>query len=332
MQPTQREGRRPARPAAFVGLFAAVFALLLTAVPASAQIDIGDRWLLLTGTWSPDAPTTPAWFDLSTWTLAVRMEGAAPRVASDPPPHPWVPVAGDFDGDGVDTVMMFDPATWRLVRTEGGPLEGSADPQPDPWVPVAGDWDGRGIDTVRVFDLRDASLHRLEEGPIRFDRYEPSLNPWRPLAGDFAGRGLDTVALWRDDERTGASPDWAQVAGDWDGDGIDTFGAVHIPSGELVAADPLALATRAIAVSKTGLQGPGSISEFGLGGGSGCWTFTKNFNQTVKVINLGGGACMWIVFQAWEEWTCCALTQNPWGPSVCGHKWKFAQPTSTGSC
>jgi hypothetical protein len=327
MQPTQREGRRPARLAASA-LFAAMSTLILASVPASAQIDIGDRWILLTGKWSRGTVDAPAWLDLSTWTLAVQVEGSAPRVASDPPPLPWVPVAGDFNGDGVDSVLMFDPATWRLVRLEDGPVEGASDPQPNPWVPVAGDWDGRGFDTVRVFDLRDGSLHALAEGPIPVERYEPDPNPWRPLAGDFTGRGLDTVALSRDAERTDAG--WVQVAGDWDGDGIDTVGAMHIPSGELVAPVPEELASRADAASVSGAQGPASLFDSDSGGG--CSTFTKNFHQSVKMLKLGAGACMWIVFQAWEEWTCCPLPNNPNGLSICGVKWKFNTPTKTGAC
>src|SRR5215211_6015590 len=125
MQPIQREGRRRVLPAAL--LFATVFTLLFASVPASAQIDIGTRWILLTGKWSPEMLEAPAWFDLATWTLAVRLDGAPPRVSLTPPPGAWIPVAGDFDGDRVDSVMMFDPATWRLVPGEGRPVEASAD-------------------------------------------------------------------------------------------------------------------------------------------------------------------------------------------------------------
>jgi hypothetical protein len=329
MQPTQsREGRRPVRRAAL--LVFAVFALVLASVPASAQIDIGDRWILLTGSWSPGAPDSPAWFDLTTWTLAVRFDGVPPRVAPAGTPSAWVPVAGDFDGDRVDSVMMFDPATWRLVPAEELPREGSSDPQPNPWVPVAGDWEGRGIDTVRVFDLRDASLHRLEEGPIRIGDYDPPPNPWRPLVGDFSRQGFDAVAFWRDGKRAGGDPDWAQVAGDWDGDGIDTFGAVFVPSGELVAGEPVELVSRSLAAPAVP-QAPASIFAKGLGGsGTGCWSYITNYNETVTQINLGGGACSWIVHKAWQEWTCCAL--KPYGPVACTHRFKFDTDESTGSC
>jgi hypothetical protein len=314
MQPMKKEKRRLS--IASTLLFGALFTLFLAASPASAQLDPGEsRWILLTGRWTREAAAdTPAWFDLSTWTLATKFTGGVPQVASDPEPQPWVPVAGDFDGDGVDTVMMFNPVTWKVVPAEGRPPESSPDPDPNPWIPVAGDWDGRGIATVRVFDLRNGALHRLEEGPIKIDRYDPEPDPWRPLVGDFDGRGVDIVATWRDDERTGASAVWAQVAGDWDGDGIDTFGAVHVPTGQLASQDLASI------FGKSG------------GGGSGCWTFTKNYHQTVKLVGLGGGACMWIIIKTWEEWSCCALTPYPGGASSCGMKMKFGQQVVTGSC
>jgi hypothetical protein len=327
MQPTKKEGRRSFLAGAL--LFGTLFTLFLAAAPASAQLDPGERrWILLTGKWTREAAAdTPAWFDLSTWTLATKFDGPPPAVASDLQRVPWVPVAGDFDGDGVDTVMMFNRSTWRLVPAEGKPVEDSVafDPEPDPWVPVAGDWDGSGMATVRVFDLRERSLRRLEDGPIRVDHYDPDPNPWRPLIGDFDGRGVDVVATWRDDEKTGASAAWVQVAGDWDGDGIDTFGAVHVATGQLLVGEPLALRSAAFDLASL-------FDKSGGGGGTGCWTFTKNFHQTVKIVGLGGGACMWMIFKTWEEWSCCALSPKPGGPSGCSMKPKFGQQVVTGYC
>src|SRR5262249_42212193 len=60
----------------------------------------------------------------------------------------WLPVVGDWDGDGVTTVGAFDPstATWHL-RNRNGP----GGPEVEPftyglpgWRPVAGDWCGTG--------------------------------------------------------------------------------------------------------------------------------------------------------------------------------------------
>jgi hypothetical protein len=329
MQPTEREGRPPAGPSALVGLVFALICSLSMSGAALAQIDIGDRWWLIAGSWGWEMPSTPAWVDPVTWTLATRMEGVPLRVVSDPQPNPWMPVAGDFDGDGVDTVLMFEPATWRLVRLEDGPVEGASDPPPLPWVPVAGDWDGRGVDTVRVFDLRDGSLHDLSEGPIRVDLSAPPPHPWRPLVGDFTGAGYDTVAVWCAEERAGGSLEWVQLAGDWDGDGIDTFGAVYVPTGDLVDAGLAVFASRAAAASAApGAAGPASFFE----ADNVCLTFTKKIAETVHSFQYAGGGCMWIIMTVWEEWTCCPITSNPKGLSICGKKLKFKTDTQTGSC
>ena len=278
MQPTEREGRRLAGPSALVGFVFALFCFLSMSGAALAQIDIGDRWWLVAGSWGWEMPSTPAWVDPATWTLATRMESVPLRVASDPQPNTWMPVAGDFDGDGVDSVLMFEPSTWRLVRLEDGPVENASEPPPLPWVAVAGDWDGRGVDTVRVFDLRDGSLHDLAEGPIRVDRYEPDPLSWRPLVGDFTGAGIDKVAVWRD-ENAGDGSEWVQLAGDWDGDGIDTFGAVYVPTGDLVDAGIAVFASRAAAASTApGSARPASLFEED---NKSCWTFSKKIAETV---------------------------------------------------
>ena len=124
---------------------------------------------------------------MATWKLVASFEGSQPF--EDPQPQPWIPVVGDWDGDGVDSVQMFDVHTWRLVPIERGPLAESEGPEPQPWIPVAGDWDGDGIDTVLVFDQRDSSLHGLEEGPIPVERYDPQPQPWWPEGGDWSGAG-----------------------------------------------------------------------------------------------------------------------------------------------
>ena len=58
-----------------------------------------------------------------------------------------IPIAGDWDGDGDDTVGLYDPATGKfmLKNTLAG---GASDhvflfgPKPNQVKPIAGDWDG----------------------------------------------------------------------------------------------------------------------------------------------------------------------------------------------
>lgn len=298
---------------------AAIIALSLGVAPALAQTSEGG-WMILTGKWSKGAVDTPAWFDLASWRLVTKFDGPVPRAIEDPDPSPWYPVAGDFNGDGIDEVMMFNRITWEVVPALKGPVTVTSEPEPVPWVPVAGDWDGRGIATVRVFDKRDRSLHNVSErlGVVPDD---PDPNPWRPQVGNFDGRGIDTVATWRLDPKDAAPAEWVRVVGDWDGDGIDTFGVVSASTGELVVTDKLALK----AASR-----PSPISLDFVSNGL-CYTTTKNFGQSVHVINLGG-ACMYIVISTWEEWSCCSLTPSSAGPYSCGKKLRIKSTVTTGSC
>ncbi|MBW8877728.1 MAG: hypothetical protein JF614_22395 [Acidobacteria bacterium] len=319
MQPKQIDQSR-ARRLARLGAWSlgAVVALFLGVAPALAQTSEAG-WMILAGRWSKGAADTPAWFDLAGWRLVTRFDGPVPRAILDPDPSPWYPVAGDFDGDGVDEVMMFNRQTWEVVPASKGPLTVTVDPQPTPWVPVAGNWDGKGIATLRVFDLRDGSLHNLAErlGVVRWD---PDPSPWRPQVGNFDGRGVDTVARWRLDEKDAAGAEWVQVVGDWNGSGIDTLGAVSATTGELVVADKVAL--------KSAMR-PDPISlDVVINGG--CYTTTKNYGESVHVVNIGG-ACMWIVIATWEEWSCCSLTPAG-GSYACGKKLRIKSSVTTGHC
>ncbi len=172
----------------------------------------------------------------------------------------WLPVAGDWDGDGDDTVGVYDPfsTTFYLVN------ENSATPgavniffyggRHPSWIPVAGDWDGDGDDTVGVFVPESATFYLVNEnsatpGPVIAFSYNTNLSGFKPVAGDWDGDGDDTVGVF--DPRTAtfylvnqnsATPGpvisfsyrsnltgWWPVAGDWDGDGRDTIGVYGPP-------------------------------------------------------------------------------------------------------
>ncbi|HEX4965828.1 MAG TPA: hypothetical protein VF173_33780 [Thermoanaerobaculia bacterium] len=329
MQPKQIEQNR-ARRLARLGAwsFGAFAVLILGVAPALAQTSEAG-WMVLAGKWSKGAVDTPAWFDLASWRLVTKFDGPVPRAIDDPDPNPWYPVAGDFNGDGIDEVMMFNRLTWDVVPATRGPIAVEGDPPPGPWVPIAGNWDGKGIATIRVFDLRDGSIHNLAErlGTVRYD---PDPNPWRPQVGNFDGRGVDTVARWRLDEKDAAGSEWIQVVGDWDGDGIDTLGAVSASTGELVDAGKVGLKSASLSATSSRRTEPDPIALDVVFNGS-CYTTTKNYGESVHVVNIGG-ACMYIVTATWEEWSCCALTSSSAGPYACAKKLRIKSSVTTGAC
>jgi len=159
------------------------------------------------------------------------------------------PVAGDFDGEGLDTVGLFEPflARFRLRdrNTPGAPDRDFAFGRPGQ-IPLVGDFDGDGTDTVgtydpatRTFALRNSN----DEGPPDLSFVFGPAGAF-PLAGDFDGDGTDTVGTYDPATRTfalrnsndagppnleytfgptGAFP----FTGDHDGDGTDTAGVHH---------------------------------------------------------------------------------------------------------
>jgi hypothetical protein len=65
-----------------------------------------------------------------------------------PAPCGWLPIAGDWNGDGADTVGLYDAAigTFRLINhnstAANADLKFVFGPAPSTWKPIAGDWDG----------------------------------------------------------------------------------------------------------------------------------------------------------------------------------------------
>jgi len=135
---------------------------------------------------------------------AVRLvkQGARGALRADAVDHvlvfglePGIAVAGDFNGDGIDTIALFRDGQW-LVDVDGDGRTSAADIETDFGQPgdrpVVGDFDGDGIDELGVY--------RAGRWLIR---------------GDLTGqRGEDKVIEL-------GGPQLVPVVGDWDGDGRD---------------------------------------------------------------------------------------------------------------
>jgi hypothetical protein len=167
------------------------------------------------GDWDGDGIDTVGVFDPlgrfgqapATWYLRNRNTPGAPDI--QPFAYGaagWVPVAGDWDGDGIDTVGVFDPigqfgqapATWYL-KNSNGPGAPSYAPfayGAAGWVPVVGDWDGDGVDTIGAFD----PIGQFGQAPATWylrDRNGPGAPSQAPFAYGTAA--------------------FQPVAGNWDG-------------------------------------------------------------------------------------------------------------------
>lgn len=134
-----------------------------------------------------------------------------------------VPVVGDWNGDGTETIGVarhdFDRGEFlwllRNSNTSGnadisfhyGPTgPAGIDPDEPTGVPVVGDWDGDGTTTVGV----------------NFKRQREGTNRWLLRNSNSSGPAdLDFLyGVW--DDRA--------LSGDWDGDGTDTVGVHRYPN------------------------------------------------------------------------------------------------------
>jgi PKD repeat protein len=177
-----------------------------------------------------------------------------------------LPIAGDWDGDGVDSIGRYDPIT-STFRLRNANSSGPADmtfvfgTPGAGWLPVAGDWNGDGVDTIGLYDPRTGTFHLRNSNSagapdltFSFLEFGPG---WRPVAGDWDGDGVDTVGLYdpqtgafylRGSNTTGAGGDLAFIfiapgagqqaplqptAGDWDGDGWDSVGVFDPATGKI---------------------------------------------------------------------------------------------------
>ena len=168
----------------------------------------------------------------------------------------WLAIAGDWDGDGIDSVGLYDPieSEFHLDNTVSDSFDGytfqvtTLGLTPS-WLPIAGDWNNDGTDTVGLYDpatnnwyLSNAvgewnAVHMLP-APARVPA------SWKPIAGDWNGDGFDSVGLfvpganrWYLNNKIDGSkndlyyidaPDvptsWIPIAGDWNENGRDSVG------------------------------------------------------------------------------------------------------------
>lgn len=166
----------------------------------------------------------------------------------------WIPLLGDWDGNGNATVGMFDPGTatfyLRNENNAGLPDAGTFHFGLARWKPVVGDWNGDGKDTIGVYDPSTGTFYLRDDntaGAADAGVFRYGAGGWTPLAGDWNGDGKTTIGVFnpatasfylRDENSAGAPdagqfgyglPGWTPLVGDWNGNGSATVG-VYSPS------------------------------------------------------------------------------------------------------
>ncbi len=151
-----------------------------------------------------------------------------------------VPLVGDWNGDGIDTLGIRRGNAFYLRNSNtGGPADLTFAYGRAGDTVVTGDWNGNGIDTIGIrrgnaYFLRNTNTTGPADIVIGYGSATDT-----PVVGDWNGNGQDTFGVRRGNAfylRNSLSTGVADivlgygtaadtpVVGDWNGNGIDTFG------------------------------------------------------------------------------------------------------------
>ncbi len=156
-----------------------------------------------------------------------------------------VPVAGDWDGDGRDSIGVYRNGTFFLRNSNTAGFADLQFPFGAPGDrPIVGDWNGDGRDTIGVVRGNAVFLRNGNSAGNADVQFNYGVETDVFITGDWNGDGVDTVGAFRpsngfvylrNTNTTGiADTEFfyglagdRPVVGDWDGDGIDSLGIVR---------------------------------------------------------------------------------------------------------
>jgi hypothetical protein len=181
--------------------------------------------------------------DYNRWYLRNANTTGVSQVAFNYGDAGQTPVAGDWNGDGVDSPGLFrgTTANWWLANSFTGTTDAGFVYGSPGMTPVVGDWNGNGNDSVGVktggrWHVSNSNSGLPASSVFTFGNPSGDI----PLAGDWDGNGTETPGLYRTSNRafylsnsptgslvTGIALGIAgdvPVVGDWNGDGKDSIG------------------------------------------------------------------------------------------------------------
>lgn len=153
--------------------------------------------------WQPGALSNPVFIRVEV-TDGSRVSEALSRVPIATgfrmPTQRTIPVSGDYDGDGRNDLMVYEPSTgnWYLRPSSGAPprsiLWGDAS-----MIPVPGDYNGDGFFDLALYQPSTGNwfIRSLSDGPpITFGQTWGDAG-MDPVSGDFNGDGVYDLAVYQ---------------------------------------------------------------------------------------------------------------------------------------
>ena len=161
-----------------------------------------NNWIPVAGDWNGDGLDSVGLYDPAggKFYLVSSLEGAGSPADIEfrfgPRDSNWIPVAGDWDGNGLDEIGLYNQAAAKFylvnnLEGEGSPadVEFRFGPRENNWLPVAGDWDRDGLDEIGLYDNELARFYLSYglEGGIADEAFGigPRHNDWIPTAGKW---------------------------------------------------------------------------------------------------------------------------------------------------
>jgi len=137
--------------------------------------------------------------------LVEFLEPSSHKFQFGPPGAGWLPVCGDWDGDGNATIGLYDQdaGVFFLHNSMSG---GDADvtisfgPQGRRTIPLAGDWFATGKDSVGLYDPHHGMFFLRESlaasSPALALEFGGEGRGFVPVAGDWTGTGSSRIGLY----------------------------------------------------------------------------------------------------------------------------------------
>jgi hypothetical protein len=162
----------------------------------------------------------------------------------------WVPITGDWNGDGRTEIGAYDPSTGTFYEADatGHTIATIRFGNPD-WTPITGDWNGDGATQIGAYDPSTETFYEATPTGTQAAASAMYGDPGDvPITGDWTGTGPTQIGVYRpslerfywgnDVALLFGNPGDDPVTGDWDGQGPSEVGVFRPSNATWYLADP----------------------------------------------------------------------------------------------